>query len=232
MLKKSDSLFSVHIFVQITHWLEALAHHMPLEIFVIVASFLEEVIAPIPAFSLLPLVGSLALTQSKGILALFILCLLGSLGKTLGSWLLYWLGDKAEDVLVKKWGKFFGVTHENIEGFSKRFYKTNKDILILSIIRALPVLPSAPISIACGVIKLDLKIYLVGTFIGNIPRNVIFIYLGYGGMQVFRNLYRELHDFSHWFEVSIGVVAVSMLAVFLYWQRKKAEKTKQTQPSK
>ena len=211
----------MNIFLQITQWLEQLAYKVPLEVFSTFGAFIEEVIAPIPSPSILTLAGSIAVAQGKPLIALLWIALLASAGKVLGCWVLYYLGDKGEDIIVQKWGKFFGVTQHHIESFGKRFHKGHKDIIVLTAIRALPIIPSAPISIACGVIKLDLKVFVIGTFLGNIPRNLIFMYFGYSGVQVFRHLIERFDSTESILQIALFLLFAGII-VWSYWKRRKS----------
>lgn len=210
----------MQIITQVTDWLMALADKVPLEIFVSFGAFIEEVVAPIPSPSLLTLAGSIAQAQHLTWVNLLWLSTLGAIGKVFGCWILYYLGDVGEDIILKKWGKFFGVTHKHVENFGKRFHKGHKDIVALTIIRALPIIPSAPVSIACGVIKLNLKVYLLSTFLGNIPRNLIFMYLGYSGVQVLNSIVNNLDRTESLVQIGI-FVALALLIIWSYWKRKK-----------
>lgn len=210
----------MNIFHQITDWLLALADQVPLPIFVSFGAFLEEVIAPIPSPSILTLAGSLAEAQQLSMLTLLWLSFLGAIGKMFGSWILYFIGDFGEDIILKKWGKFFGVTHKHVEGFGKKFHKGYKDLFVLTAIRALPIIPSAPVSIASGVIKLDLKVYLLGTFLGNIPRNFIFMYFGYSGLKAFNHLVNNFDKTESLIQVGI-FIGIGLLIAWTYWKRNK-----------
>jgi membrane protein DedA with SNARE-associated domain len=213
----------VHFITQITQWLEALIDKVPLPLFVGLGAFLEEVIAPIPSPSLLTLTGSVAASKGLVMYDLLLLSILGAIGKALGGWILYYLGDVAEDVILKKWGKFFGISHTHVENFGKRFHKGHWDIWVLTAIRALPIIPSAPVSIACGIIKLDLKVYLLGTFLGNIPRNLIFMYLGYSGVQIVSQLINHLDRTESLVQLAI-FASVLGLIIWSYWKRGKQHK--------
>lgn len=158
------------------------ADKLPLELFTFSGAFVEEVIAPIPSPLVLTLAGSVASAQSLPILNLLWLILIGALGKTLGAYLLYVVTDKAEDVVFAKLGKYLGITHEDIEKLGDYFGKGKRNGLILFLMRALPIIPSAPISILCGFIKFNLKSFLTWTFFGSVVRNAFFIYLGYFGL--------------------------------------------------
>ena len=92
------------------------ANYLPLEISSFLGGLIEEIVAPIPSPFVMAAVGSAAFAQSKGFFSLLVLALVGSLGKTLGAWVIYVIADKLEDVVVGKWGRFLGVSHQEVEG--------------------------------------------------------------------------------------------------------------------
>jgi membrane protein DedA with SNARE-associated domain len=108
------------MFTRFEEILIASADQVPLEIFAFASSFIEEVLAPIPSPAVMMLTGSIASLQGRPFYNLFILCLLGAVGKLLGAIIVYFIADKVEDIFSWKLAKFFGVTHEDIESFGKR----------------------------------------------------------------------------------------------------------------
>lgn len=168
--------------------LEVYATKIPLELFAFLGSIIEEIIAPIPSPFIMTLAGSIAKAQEQTLFYLVILAVFGALGKTVASWILYIIGDKAEDIIIKKYGKFFGVTHKEVESIGKFFHKNWKDNILLFVARAIPIVPSAPVSLVCGVIKLNLKTYVVSTFFGTIVRNFLYLYVGFIGLSSFEDV--------------------------------------------
>src|SRR3989344_2777755 len=120
---------------------------LPLEIFVFIASFIEEVIAPVPSSAVLLLSGSFAAVQERTLLELIPLILIAALGKTIGAIMVYHLSDKIGGAVITRFGKFFGVTHEAITDFGQKITGSPKDYLLLITFRALPVIPSSVVSI-------------------------------------------------------------------------------------
>lgn len=169
----------------IINWLEKFSSIVPIEVFVFVGTFAEEIIAPIPSPFVMMLAGSLAYVRDYSLIRIGLLVLISTVGKTLASWILYIIADKLEDVLVLRFGKFFGITHEQIESIGGKLSKGWKDDLLIILARAFPIIPSAPVSIACGVLKVNLRSFLLGTFVGTIFRNTAYLYLGYFGLENF-----------------------------------------------
>lgn len=215
------------VFFLISHWLKTLAHTTPLPVFVSISSLLEEVIAPIVLAPILVIAGSIAHAQGATVLTLLLLSLLSSLSKTLGSWVLYYLGIFAENVIVNKWGAFFGINAKNVESFGKRFQKGHSDIILLTFLRALPILPSAPISIACGVIRLNMPVFLIATFIGNIPKAFIPLYAGFAGINVFHRILRRINTVGGYITLTVIII----VALFLAWRFWKYYKNNHTPPT-
>ncbi len=200
------------------------ANYLPLEISAFLGGFIEEVIAPIPSPFVMAAVGSVAFAQSKGFAFLVWLALTGAAGKTLGAWVIYYIADKLEDVVIGRFGRFLGVSHQEVEGIGKHFKGGWKDDLILFILRALPIVPSSPVSVVCGIIKINLRTYLVSTFLGNIFRNLVYIYLGYAGVSAYQSVLSGLDNFESLIQV-VMFFALVVLVGWFYYKRKKGNGT-------
>ena len=67
------------------NYLTLLSNRIPVELFVLIGSFVEEVVAPIPSPLVTTITGSLAYSQGYIPVALCLLGLLAAVGKTIGS---------------------------------------------------------------------------------------------------------------------------------------------------
>lgn len=198
-------------------YLEKLAQYVPLEVFTIVGTFLEEVIAPIPSPFVLTTAGSITKAQNNPLSYIIFIALIASVSKTFGGWLLYKLTDKIEDVFTSKFGKFIGITSNDVEKIGGYFNGGKKDWLVLFALRSIPIFPSSPISITAGLIKIRMKTFLVTTFTGTIIRNLCYLYLGYAGLAASEEVMAGL-DKSE----TVGkVIVVAMFAGVLLWGYKK-----------
>jgi membrane protein DedA with SNARE-associated domain len=201
-------------------WLEQSAHVVSLPIFVLLGGIIEEIIAPIPSPLISTLAGSIAVSQKLGIPYLLWLCLLATLSKTIGAWFFYILGDKLEDVAVPRFGKYIGVTHEDLKYFGAHFKGTMKDWLILIVFRSIPVMPSTPISVLCGILKISQKTFLIGTYVGFYVRNLTFIFLGYTGLTAIDSLMTGIDSVETILKLVIVIGGCGVLG-WLYWRRSK-----------
>lgn len=207
------------LITQVEHWILFIGDRIPLELFVFVGALLEEVIAPIPSMFVMTSAGFFAQAQGHTVFFLFWLVLIGNLGKILGSLGWYVVGDKLEDVVVGQFGKVFGLTHQDIERVGKCFTgHIWQDGAIIFFLRAIPFFPSLAVSLACGVIKIELKTFVIASYLGNVCKDTIYILIGYFGVQTFWTLLIEMERVRFGLSFLIGLVVLVIL-FFGYRQR-------------
>lgn len=212
-------------FLQTTeHLVRFYAHVLPLELFVILGSFLEEVISPIPSALIMGTAGTLSLVRHEPLWYLFWLAFIGNFGKIAGAYVYYFIGDKLEDVLVKRFSKYFGIQHEEIENIGKRFVGHHwKDGGVLLLLRLVPFFPTTPVSITAGVIKMDLFVFLVATYLGNFFKDLVYLYVGYAGIARLHDLWRTMSTVKFEIDVALVILFVTLMT-FLYIHRGKGKK--------
>ncbi len=170
-----------------------MSEHVPLELFVFVGALIEEVVAPIPSMLVMTTAGFLTHTQGHTVFFLVWLLFIGNLGKIFGSLGWYVVGDKLEDIVVGRFGRFFGLTHGDIERIGKRFTgRVWQDGAIIFLLRAIPFFPSLAVSLACGVIKIELRTFILASYFGNMVKDTVYISIGYFGAQAFWTLLIEM----------------------------------------
>jgi membrane protein DedA with SNARE-associated domain len=199
------------------------ANAMPLGLFAFAGSFIEEVIPPIPAALIMTMAGSLSLAQGYMWLFLLWLAVIGSVGKVIASWIFYVLGDKFEDIIVGKFGKFVGIRHRDVESLGQRLGGGLGSGIGFFLFRCVPIFPSVSVSIVCGIIRLNMRTFLVATFFGTVVKNLMYLYAGYAGLQALHFFVRKIHNANFWFGVVFTVVSFGLI----YWlvRKKKQEKT-------
>ncbi|HLC75631.1 MAG TPA: VTT domain-containing protein [Candidatus Peribacterales bacterium] len=201
------------MFTYLLSFFQGLAASMPLEWFAFLGSITEEVIAPIPSFVVMAVAGMAATAQQYSLAGIVFLAVLGAAGKTIGAWLLYILGDKAEDFVLGHWGKKLGLSHTAVEHMGDRLGKGWKDDLLLFFLRAIPAIPSAPISILCGVIRLRRRTFIFVTFLGCFVRDLAFVCVGYFGTETLMANARQLEQIE-----TILTIGVILLVIgFIGW---------------
>lgn len=198
---------------------ETYATQVPLTLYVSVGSFVEEILAPIPSPLIMSLAGSIAHVKGHGFFYLTFLAFLGAGGKTIACYLLYLFGDKGEDVVSGIWGKFFGVSHAQIEKLGKHMGSKTKTLIIMTVLRAIPIVPSAPVSVIAGIVRVSMREYIIGTFTGTVIRNILYLYFGYTSFKNISAITTDLDSLE-----TVGMVSFFVLAAVIgaaYYLRRK-----------
>jgi len=73
------------------------------------------------------------------------------------------------------------------------------------------VLPSAPITITAGVIKLPLRGFLIASFFGTGLRNIMYLSLGYVAWGSIRDFVMGLEQNGGWIQIGVLVFLVSII---------------------
>jgi len=200
----------------------ALSQVVPLPIFTVVGSFVEEIVSPIPAQAIMLVGGSLARVQYAGLWMLVLMAFTGAIGKLLGSVVYYVFADKIEDIIVPRYGKYIGVTHEQLEMVGKKLGRGWRDDIVLFILRLLPIVPSAPVSVACGLFKIDLRTFIITSFFGSFFRNVFYLLIGYYGWEAYQRFMQSLAPYKGLFITVLGVVVLGVgYMAYRSWKRRR-----------
>ena len=212
------------MFDHLEELLLSLATAMPLPVFAAVSSAIEEIVAPIPSGPVMLVMGSLAQIQGYSLLMLLGLSLAATAGKLVGALVVYFVADKAEDLLAGRFAKFFGVTHAQIESFGARFGNGWKDYVLLTLLRTLPFVPSVVVSFGAGALKIPLRLFIVATIIGSILRDSFFLYLGYSGIGAADKILAYFSTVESFLQVVIVLGVMGTLGFLFYVHYKKTHK--------
>ena len=215
------------MFTHLEEILLSFAHSLPLEAFVLIASFVEEVVAPIPSPTVMVLAGSFARVQEYMMPALIVLALIGAVGKTIGAIVVYYITDKAEDVVMNKFGKFFGVTHEDVEKLGKKLGNGFRDYILLTTLRALPFMPSVVVSVGSGLLKVPIKLFIISTFLGTIIRDGFYLYAGYVGATALFAIINQSSSLETVVEVLVVLGVLAFIGYRIYLRKKSVASLKE-----
>ncbi len=203
--------------IRVVHWL---AQYLPLPLFAFLGAFIEEIIAPIPSPLVMALMGSLAAAQDTTLIYLILLILIGAAGKTIGGLIIYLIADKGEDFITKKFGSFLGISTQDIESIGKRLNGGWKDDMILFLLYASPFVPSAPISIVCGLVKINMRTYLTSAFLGATAKNAFYFYLGHMGFSALESITHNIVELENIGYIILLTIAI-IIFVHIYLRKKK-----------
>ena len=206
------------LFTPIIEYLHSFSQTVPLPIFVSVGAAIEEIIAPIPSPLVMTLAGSLSAASGAHWLTLIYLAVIGSLAKTVASYIVYVVSDKAEDLVLGKFGKFLGVSHKEVEKLGSQLSGGWRDDLIMLALRAIPIIPTAPVSIISGLLKINLVTFFWTTAVGYTIRNYFYLYLGATSIGALESLNEGLGSVEKIGYLIIFVLLIA-LTVFFYKQR-------------
>ncbi len=171
--------------VVVEHWMVGLAAHVPLPAFLAIGEVVEEVISPIPSQAVLITAGTIAQAQRLPLVGLILLAVLAAVVKTAATTLYFLLAGVVEDKLIFRFGKYLGITQGGVEAISRRLNRSRaKEFVSLFAIRCLPILPSVPVSVMCGILKVNRRVFILATLAGNLIRGLMVLLTGYLGFDV------------------------------------------------
>lgn len=188
---------------------------LPLEWFVLVGSFIEELISPIPSFLILMPAGAGMAAQGIPAWYIAVLALFGGFGRVLGALILYWLSGKLYSAAYARKTERFGIKRRTVEQFGKKL-RGRRTWLALFSMWAIPIFPGAPISLASGFVKVPIPIFISATFWGSVVNASFYLYAGYLGL----NILESAHAINSLGRL-LALIALVILLVWLLRQRMK-----------
>lgn len=163
---------------------------------------IESCNVPLPSEAILPFAGYLV---SKGIMSIHIAAFAGAFGCVLGSIPSYYLGYFGGRPFVEKYGKWFLISRHDLDMADKWEQKYGN--LAFFICRMLPIVRTF-ISLPAGILKADLKQFLIFTFVGSLIWSYPLVYVG---MKLGEHS-EALKAFWHKFDIAI-VLALGVLFI-------------------
>jgi membrane protein DedA with SNARE-associated domain len=185
---------------------------------VVVLMAIESACIPIPSEIIMPLAGWMLIEEaglSPWFLVLAGVC--GGLGNVIGSWISYWVGAKGGLPLLRRYGKYILITHDDLDRANLWFAKYGNIITLIA--RFVPAVRTF-ISLPAGIARMKLfkfTLYaLIGSFIWSVG-------LAYGGYALGKN-WQSLREAMRPFDLPI-VIAVLLLIAFYFWWKLRKIKT-------
>lgn len=190
-------------------------------------SVVEEIIVPIPSSLPLLAAGFFSLPASGEFLSIFIraiyfIAIPGALGLSIGALFGYSLAYMGGEALIKKFGKWLGISWSSIEKTRDKFEKSKSDEFIILSLRAIPFIPNLAVSLACGILRYPVKKFILLTFAGTFLRALLMGMLGWslgGAYVIYASRISEFGIYAT--EI---VVTLAFLAVVYFVIRKMAKR--------
>jgi len=170
---------------------------------------LESALIPIPSEATMTFGGFLA---STGTLNFWIIIIVGTLANLFGSLLAYGLGYLGE-AKVRQYGKYIFLREKEFEHAQKLFLKHGEMIVFIS--RMLPAIRTY-ISLPAGIAKMNLKKFIVYTFVGCFLWSALLTYLG----LILGSNWQKITPYFHILDGLI-VVAIVVAGVYLIFRFRK-----------
>ena len=143
---------------------------------VFLAALIETVIPPIPTMAVFPTAGFIASQNGLGLLELFLLGILGGLGASVGSTIIYLIALKLGRTALLKYLKYVKVSENKLIKVERWFQKYGDKAVLFG--RMVPVFREM-ISIPAGLLKMKLPKFLAYTILGSCGWSMTLIFIGY-----------------------------------------------------
>lgn len=111
----------------------------------------------------------------------FFIAVPAGVGGAIGSLLIYSLAYLGGKPLIEKHKRFLRFSWDDVENINKRFKGAWYDELIFLALRSVPILPSLPINIVAGTMRMPVFNYFVYTLVGfTIRMMIMFLFMWFG----------------------------------------------------
>lgn len=185
---------------------------------VFLASLLEEIISPIPS-SLVQMGGGALLLFGQPlslvtIVKLFLeVSLPSAIGVTLGSLPYVWLARKYGVRIVEKWGKWVGITLQDIHQLEKKFSHTWWDDVIFVGLRAFPAVPSVALALYGGIMNMSWMRYMILTALGVFIRASVLGAIGWVFGTVLDDVSTQVDHMELW---GLGIIIIGIIGWIIF----------------
>lgn len=175
----------------------------------------ESALIPIPSEVTMPFAGYLASTGQFNIYAVI---LTGAFANLVGSLIAYYLGFWGEDAfvrqLIRKYGKWILITVHEYDHAERWFRKYGERIVFIS--RILPIIRTF-ISLPAGVAKMNLRKFIILTFVGSLIWSAFLTYIG----VIMGKNWNSIEVYYRKFEYVIVGAAILLAGYYTYhkWRR-------------
>ncbi len=132
---------------------------------VFLAALLETIVPPIPTLAVFPTAGFLASQEGLSIFAVIPMIILGALGATLGTTVIYLVALKLGRTILLKYLRFLKISEKKLERVEIWFEKYGDKAVFLG--RMIPVMREM-ISVPAGLLKMKIPKFVLYTFAGSL----------------------------------------------------------------
>jgi membrane protein DedA with SNARE-associated domain len=183
---------------------------------VFIGMTLESACIPLPSEIIMPFSGYVV-WQGNTNMTLIGITIVGAVANLFGSLIAYFVGLKGGRPLLEKYGKYILITHSKLENAHLWFEKYGHEAVLIS--RVLPGIRTF-ISLPAGIAEMDLKKFIIYTFIGSLPWCFA---LGYVGVLLGPQ-WELIKSYFHILDIIVAIGFVAFIAYLIYKYKYKASK--------
>ncbi len=174
---------------------------------VFVLMMLESTLFPIPSELVMPFAGYLAF---QGKMQFWLVVLIGGIAGVVGSLVSYYIGYYGGNAFIKNFGRYFLIHEEDMHWTISWFKRHGEKTIFIS--RFIPIIRHL-ISIPAGIARMDLKKFVIYTFIGATMWSLILTSLGY----YLGSRWEDVHVVAQKFDyMIIGIIA--LVIIWFVWR--------------
>ena len=163
------------VFEAFAEWVTSLlAEHLYAGVFI--AAIIETVIPPIPTMAVFPTAGFLASQNNFELYQVILLGIIGGLGASIGSTVIYLIALKLGRVALLKYLKYVKVSEKKLTRVENWFQKYGDKAVLFG--RMVPVFREM-VSIPAGLFKMKFAKFLTYTILGSCGWSITLILVGY-----------------------------------------------------
>ncbi|WP_081882653.1 DedA family protein [Methanobacterium sp. SMA-27] len=183
---------------------------------VFIGMTLESACIPLPSEIIMTFSGYVV-WQGNTNMTLLGITLVGAVANLFGSLIAYYVGLIGGRPILEKYGKYILITHSNLERADKWFEKYGYEAVFIS--RMLPGIRTF-ISLPAGIAHMDIKKFIIYTFIGSLPWTFA---LGYIGVLLGPH-WDLIESYFHILDIVVIIGVIGFIAYIIYKYKYKPNK--------
>ena len=143
---------------------------------VFIAALIETIIPPIPTMAVFPTAGFIASQNGLSVIEAVLLGIIGGLGASIGSTVIYLIALKLGRTALLRYLNKVKVSEKKLEKVERWFEKYGDKAVLFG--RMIPVFREM-ISVPAGLLKMNVKKFLVYTILGSCGWGITMVLIGY-----------------------------------------------------
>lgn len=183
---------------------------------VFIAMTLESACIPLPSEITMPFAG-FVVWQGTTNMTILGITLVATVANLFGSLIAYFVGSIGGRPLLEKYGKYILITPSKLDLADNWFEKYGYEAVLIS--RLLPIIRTF-ISLPAGIAHMDIKKFVIYTFIGSLPWAFALGYLGF----LLGPQWELIRNYFHIFDIIVVIGIIAFIGYIIYKYKYQANK--------